>query len=121
MNAKSLNNKANNCVFCKIISGTIKSDIIKETNCFIVIKDINAVAPLHFLIISKTHYDSIVKTDALFNGNEFMQLVKEISQEYNLDFKGFRIVINTGFDGGQTVLHFHAHFMAGRNFTWPPG
>ncbi|MHB1679068.1 MAG: HIT domain-containing protein [bacterium] len=121
MNDKSLGNIDNNCVFCKIISGTIKSDIIKETNGFIVIKDINAVAPLHFLIISKTHYDSIVNTDALFNGNEFMQLVKEISKEYNLDSKGFRIVINTGFDGGQTVMHFHAHLMAGRNFTWPPG
>jgi histidine triad (HIT) family protein len=121
MNAQLLNSKAHDCVFCKIVSGIIKSDVIKETDGFIVIKDINAVSPLHLLIISKTHYDSIINTDEVFNGNELLQLIKVISQEFGIDSEGFRIVINTGPDGGQTVMHFHAHLMAGRSFSWPPG
>ncbi len=121
MNDELLNSKAHDCVFCKIVSGIIKSDIIKETNGFIAIKDINAVSPLHLLIISKIHYDSIINTDELFDGNELLQLIKEVSKEYSLDSDGFRLVVNTGIDGGQTVMHFHVHLMAGRSFSWPPG
>lgn len=124
------------CIFCKIANKKIPAEIIKETGNFIVIKDINPVAPVHLLIISKKHYDSlidgVVDTGEHISGencgegagagwNEIFYLIARLARELKLDDKGFRTVINTGADGGQTVGHLHIHFMAGRQFGWPPG
>ena len=118
------------CIFCKIVSKKIPVDIIKETANFIVIKDINPVAPVHLLIISKRHYDSVMDAgvDAgtageggWGGGNEIFGLLGSLAKEFKAADKGFRTVINTGDDGGQTVNHLHIHFMAGRGFGWPPG
>lgn len=113
------------CIFCKIANKKISAGIVKETNNFIVIKDINPVAPVHLLIISKKHYDSVLNlnTDIAggFNGSEVFALINDLAHEFNVAGSGFRIVINTGEDGGQTVNHMHIHFMAGRGFGWPPG
>ena len=138
------------CIFCKIVSKKIPADIIKETAHFIVIKDINPVAPVHLLIISKRHYDSVLDIkvenesrllrcarndeDAVRNdvngndvnecrdgGNEIFGLLGALAEEFKAADKGFRTVINTKEDGGQTVNHLHIHFMAGRGFGWPPG
>ena len=150
------------CIFCKIVGKKIPADIIKETAHFIVIKDINPVAPVHLLIISKRHYSSVLDIkeenesgllrcarndgnkarndeDAIRNdgngndwngnegnecwggGNEIFGLLGALAKEFKAADKGFRTVINTGDDGGQTVNHLHIHFMAGRGFGWPPG
>jgi histidine triad (HIT) family protein len=134
------------CIFCKIVGKKIPADIIKETAHFIVIKDINPVAPVHLLIISKRHYDSVLDIkdenkngllrcarndeDAIRNdgneywwggGSEIFGLLGALAEEFKAADKGFRTVINTGEDGGQTVNHLHIHFMAGRGFGWPPG
>ena len=133
------------CIFCKIVSKKIPADIIKETAHFIVIKDINPIAPVHLLIISKRHYDSVLDIkvenenrllrcarndgdnachdgdESGIGGNEIFGLLGALAKEFKTGDKGFRTVINTGDDGGQTVNHLHIHFMAGRGFGWPPG
>ncbi len=138
------------CIFCKIVNKKIPVDIVRETDNFIVIKDINPVAPIHLLIISKRHYDSVLDIkvenenrllrctrndeDAIRNdvngndwnecrdgGNEIFGLLGALAEEFKVADKGFRTVINTKEDGGQTVNHLHIHFMAGRGFGWPPG
>ncbi len=138
------------CIFCKIVNKKIPVDIVKETDNFIVIKDINPVAPVHLLIISKRHYDSVldikvenenrllrcarndeddIRNDVNGNdrnecrdgGNEIFGLLGALADDFKVADKGFRTVINTKEDGGQTVNHLHIHFMAGRGFGWPPG
>ena len=115
------------CIFCKIVGKKIPADIIKETAHFIVIKDINPVAPVHLLIISKRHYGSVMDAgvDAANGGwgggSEIFGLLGALAEEFKAADNGFRTVINTGDDGGQTVNHLHIHFMAGRGFGWPPG
>ncbi len=112
------------CIFCKIVNKNIPVDIVKETDNFIVIKDINPVSQVHLLIISKRHYDSVLDAggEGEWNGgNEIFRLLCALAEEFKVKDKGFRTVINTGSDGGQTVNHLHVHFMAGRWFGWPPG
>ncbi len=97
--------------------------IVKETDNFIVINDINPVSPVHLLIIPKKHYASILDIDINngFNGNEVFLLMNDLAREFHVSGSGFRIAINTKDDGGQTVNHMHIHLMAGRSFGWPPG
>ncbi len=112
------------CIFCKIAGKKMPADIIKETDNFIAIEDLNPVAPVHLLIISKKHYDSLLDVggkDDNIGGNEIFALIGELAREFNAWERGFRTVINTKNDGGQTVKHLHIHFMAGRRFGWPPG
>ncbi len=112
------------CIFCKIANKKIPADIIDETDNFVVIKDINPVAPMHLLIISKIHYDSVLDTggeDGINCGKELFGILGTLAEKFNVADKGFRTVINTKEDGGQTVNHLHIHFMAGRWFGWPPG
>ncbi|MHB1662137.1 MAG: HIT domain-containing protein [bacterium] len=133
---KDIENDAADCIFCKIASKKMPADIIKETDNFVVIKDINPVAPVHLLIISKKHYGSILdikgektllrgtRDDGNENGiggNEIFGLIGELAKKFKAEDAGFRTVINTKEDGGQTVNHMHIHFMAGRRFGWPPG
>jgi histidine triad (HIT) family protein len=127
---------AADCIFCKIASKKMPVDIVKETDNFVVIKDINPVAPVHLLIISKKHYGSLLDikgenrplrgncsggNKSVIGGNEIFGLLGELAEEFNAEDAGFRTVINTKEDGGQTVNHMHIHFMAGRRFGWPPG
>ncbi len=109
------------CIFCKIVNKKINAGVVKETDNFIVIKDINPVSPIHLLLISKKHYDSVLDMDSGFYGSEIFDAINDLANNYNVKDRGFRIVINTKEDGGQTVNHMHIHFMAGRGFGWPPG
>lgn len=109
------------CIFCKIVNKKINAGVVKETDNFIVIKDINPVSPVHLLLISKEHYDSILDINNKFNGNEVFALINDLANDFKVEDRGFRIVINTKEGGGQTVNHMHIHFMAGRGFGWPPG
>jgi diadenosine tetraphosphate (Ap4A) HIT family hydrolase len=177
------------CIFCKIANKLIPAEIIEETDGFIVIKDMNPIAPIHLLIISKSHYDSVLdiglsggaykscggrheegesgnknepdidekhksggsagnvgsddksgnadsvgsgdKAGKAGNGNmencdgidgrELFGILGSLADKFKVADKGFRTVINTKEDGGQTVNHLHVHFMAGRGFGWPPG
>jgi histidine triad (HIT) family protein len=113
----------NNCIFCKIIRGEIKTDFIFEDEKFVVFKDINPQAEKHFLLVPKVHIESInditVEKEKFLSG--VFSVIKHIAEKFGFDKTGYRTVINTGKDAGQEVLHIHFHILAGRKFSWPPG
>lgn len=109
------------CIFCGIAAGKIPAEIVAETGDFIVIKDINPAAPIHLLVISKEHHDSLLDNGDGIRGGGLFELLASLAKAMGVEDSGFRTVINTGDDGGQTVGHLHIHFLAGRPLGWPPG
>ncbi|PSN96415.1 histidine triad nucleotide-binding protein [Candidatus Marsarchaeota G2 archaeon ECH_B_2] len=108
------------CVFCSIISGRLPSARVHESDNFVVIKDINPVAPVHLLVIPKRHVESVLSVSEDFPAGEFFDVVKRVAEQEGLR-RGFRLVVNTGIEAQQSVPHMHAHILGGRSFTWPPG
>jgi len=110
------------CLFCKIVAGTIPAKRLYEDEESIAFADINPQAPAHLLIIPKRHIASLaqaVAEDTPLLGH-LMTVATGIARTHGLA-NGYRIVINTGDDGGQTVHHLHLHLLGGRHMTWPPG
>ena len=103
------------CVFCKIASKEMKSTVVRETESIVVIKDINPQSPTHLLILPKKHYASILECPDKDLLAEMLVVAKEVAKEAGVDERGFRLVINTNEEGGQTVFHLHMHLMAGRS------
>jgi histidine triad (HIT) family protein len=111
------------CLFCKIIKGEIPAEIVAENDHALAFRDINPQASTHVLIIPKVHIPS---TRDLNNENidalsQMALLANEISDSEGIKDSGYRWVINTGNDGGQTVFHIHLHLLGGRQMNWPPG
>ena len=110
------------CLFCKIASGAIPVTRLYEDDQALAFPDINPQAPTHVLIIPKNHLAShahATQDDAGVLG-QLLHAAGEVARAQNLT-KGYRLVINTGPDGGQTVDHLHIHLLGGRQMHWPPG
>lgn len=110
------------CLFCKIIAGTIPASRLYEDEFCIGFPDINPQAPTHLLIVPKTHIASLARAEAEHSPlvGHLMATAAKIAHSENLD-RGYRVVVNTGDDGGQTVHHLHLHLLGGRPMSWPPG
>ena len=110
------------CLFCKIVKKEIPCDLVLESENYLAFKDIDQKAPIHILVIPKKHFEDI--TELSFQDLDLaaglMEMVSKVAQSENLE-KGFRVVLNTGPDAGQSVQHVHAHVLGGRSLTWPPG
>lgn len=107
-----------NCIFCKIVRGEIPSTRVLETEDFIAIRDIQPAAPTHVLLIPRKHVDSIAHLedgDAALAGALLIG-ARDVARREGLE-RGYRVVINTGQEGGQTVAHLHVHVMGGRQLT----
>ncbi len=102
-----------NCIFCKIANKEIPTEIIYENENVIAFKDINPKAKIHFLIIPKKHYETILDIDDEKIMKDLFKAIKEISKKFNIDEKGFRIINNCKEDGGQEVMHMHLHMLGG--------
>lgn len=112
-----------NCIFCKIVSGSIPSRKVADTEELYAFEDVNPQAPTHILIVPKRHIESTLslkKEDAGLIGHITI-LANEIAASRGLDKTGFRLLTNTGRDGGQSVFHLHYHLLGGRLMEWPPG
>ncbi len=107
------------CIFCKIINGEIPCDKVYEDDQMIAIKDVAPVAPVHVLLIPKKHVPNILSTEADLRLHLSAKM-KELVKKLGVEEKGFRLVINTGADGGQTVEHLHIHLIGGKILGWPP-
>ncbi len=112
------------CLFCKIASGSIPAKKVFEDDQAIAFRDINPQAPVHILVVPKKHVGSLAEMggtedDEAFVGH-LLALVAQIARAENLSH-GYRTVVNTGPDGGQTVDHLHLHLLGGRAMHWPPG
>ena len=111
------------CLFCKIVSRQVPSDIVFETDEVLAFKDVRPVAPVHALVIPKKHLTSIhdaTPDDAALIGR-LMLAAREVAEKLGLGASGYRLVVNTGPDGGQSVFHVHVHVLGGRPMAWPPG
>ena len=109
------------CLFCKIVAGEIPAPRLAESEHAIAIRDISPQAPFHALVLPKQHVASLaLVTDAALIG-DVMMLAAQVAREAGLDDGGYRVVVNTGDDGGQSVHHLHAHVIGGRKMEWPPG
>ena len=111
-----------NCLFCKIVAQEIQSEKVLENSDFLAFRDIDPKAHVHVLVIPKKHFEDIVELSKSDNelSAGLMKFATEVAGIEKLE-KGFRIVLNTGQDGGQSVQHVHAHVLGGRSLTWPPG
>jgi histidine triad (HIT) family protein len=110
------------CLFCQIAAGTIPVTRLYEDEHVLAFADIHPQAPVHILVIPKKHIASLADTsaaDAPLLGH-LLTAVAVIAKQQGLA-QGFRTVLNTGADGGQTVEHLHAHLLGGRPMGWPPG
>lgn len=111
------------CIFCKIVAGVIPSTRVFEDNVCIAFNDLSPQAPHHILIIPREHVDSLDKAENTHKATlgHLLLSAAKIARDLGFADNGYRVVINTNADGGQTVFHLHVHLLAGRPFIFPPG
>ena len=110
------------CVFCRIASRDIPSEILHETETVIAFRDLEPRAPTHLLIIPKEHLASIADVQGRHGGMlaDLAQAAAHLADTEGLE-SGWRLVTNVGPDAGQSVFHLHVHLLGGRRMAWPPG
>jgi histidine triad (HIT) family protein len=113
---------ADNCLICEIIAGVRPSTRVYETDRIYAFTDINPVAPTHVLIVPKKHIARVadLKEEDVSLMGELLLAAKEIAQMEGVA-EAYRLVINNGAPAGQSIFHIHAHLLANRRMTWPPG
>lgn len=111
------------CIFCKIAAGEIPSTRVHEDDVCVAFNDLSPQAPTHILIIPRDHVDSLEKASGEQKETlgHLLLTAAEIARKQGYAEDGYRVVINTNADGGQTVFHLHVHLLAGRPFIFPPG
>lgn len=109
------------CLFCKIGRGELGTEFLLETDGIAAFRDIHPQAPTHILVIPKKHIQSLaqLEPDQTLMG-ELLLAIRELAEKEGLQ-DGYRVVVNTGRDGGQSVDHLHFHLLGGRSLQWPPG
>jgi histidine triad (HIT) family protein len=112
-----------NCLFCKVVAGEIPSSKVFEDEFCVAFKDISPQAPVHILVVPREHLDSLDKAGEahLETLGHLLLTCARIAREKGFAENGYRTVINTNGDGGQTVFHLHVHLLGGRPFVFPPG
>lgn len=111
------------CLFCGIVKGEIKGNIIYQDNSVVAFKDINPRAPVHLLIVPRKHISTLLdlqQEDKLLIGDIF-SAANQLARDQEISTGGFRVVVNCGPGAGQTVFHLHFHLLGGRPMAWPPG
>lgn len=111
------------CIFCKIAGGQIPSTRVYEDDVCLAFNDLSPQAPTHILIIPRQHLDSLdkAKDEHMKALGHLLLTAANIARDKGFADNGYRVVINTNADGGQTVFHLHVHLLAGRPFVFPPG
>jgi histidine triad (HIT) family protein len=110
------------CVFCKIFRREIVADEVLRTDDALVFRDLNPKAPVHLLVVPRRHADNLGDFVAMAESREVGDLFA-LASRAGREFApgGYRVVVNEGLDGGQTVHHLHLHVLGGRRMSWPPG
>jgi histidine triad (HIT) family protein len=111
-----------NCIFCKIVEGAIPSTPVYQDALCYAFADLHPQAPVHVLIVPREHIASMSHADENHRSllGHLLWAAAEIAREKGLG-NGYRVVVNTGEHGGQTVEHLHLHLLGGREMAWPPG
>jgi histidine triad (HIT) family protein len=111
------------CVFCRIASGEIPARIVARTEQAVAFHDLNPQAPLHVLVVPTRHFGGVEDLPDPEPGiwAAVMGLAVQVARTLGVAERGYRLVINQGTDGGQSVSHLHVHLLGGRRMEWPPG
>lgn len=110
-------------IFQKILDGEIPADIVHSDDQCIAFRDVRPQAPVHILVIPRkpiTGLAAVEAEDAPLLGH-LVWVATRIAQDLGLDDSGYRLIVNQGSDGGQSVFHLHVHLLGGRSLGWPPG
>jgi len=110
---------ARECIFCRIVAGEVSSDIVYQDENFLAFRDISPQAPIHLLIIPKTHIASSAQLTEEQQGliGRLVIIAKNLAEKEGIAQKGYRLVINCGPEGGQVVPHLHLHLLGGRRLA----
>jgi histidine triad (HIT) family protein len=113
---------SSDCLFCKIVSGAIPAKRLYEDEVSIAFPDINPQAQTHVLVVPKEHIASLAEAGPEHTAllGSLMAAAANVARQLKLE-RGYRVVVNTGAEGGQTVSHLHLHVLGGRHMNWPPG
>ncbi len=111
------------CLFCKIASGEIPAETVKQADEWVAFRDINPQAPTHILIIPRQHIPTLndVGLDGAGLLGRLILAAKEIAADEGIAESGYRAVLNCNPGAGQSVFHIHVHLLGGRAMGWPPG
>jgi len=109
------------CLFCKMVAGEIKPDIVYQDETVLAFRDINPQAPVHILIIPKKHVETLNDLDDSDLAGHLLKTAVSLAKQEGLAEDGYRTVFNCNKNGGQEVFHLHLHLLGGRQMSWPPG
>ena len=109
------------CLFCRIAKGEIPTKFVAETDEAVAFRDIDPKAPVHVLVIPRQHLTSLATAEDEEVLGQLLMLAAKVARTEGISESGYRVVANTGPDGGQSVDHLHFHVIGGRRMTWPPG
>ncbi len=109
------------CLFCKIGSGKIPSKVVLQDDEMFAFDDVNPQAPVHVLVIPKRHIGGFNDAEDRALLGRLLETAALVAKKKGIAESGYRVVANTGREGGQTVFHLHVHVLGGRPMTWPPG
>jgi histidine triad (HIT) family protein len=109
------------CLFCRIVRREIPAKLVHEDEHTLAFRDIDPKAPTHILVIPKTHVASLNEADDAEMLGRLMLVAASLAASEGLASDGYRTVVNTGPNAGQTVFHVHLHLLGGRKLGWPPG
>jgi len=110
------------CLFCGIVAGSVPSTSVLDTETCYAFRDINPAAPVHVLVVTKEHLDSVEavgSAQAVLLGDLF-DAIRAVAAKEGIAETGYRVVTNVGEDAGQLVQHLHFHVLGGRSLRWPP-
>lgn len=109
------------CIFCSIVARTISAQVLYEDERIMAFRDVRPVAPQHVLVVPKRHVARLDAEGAAEHAAGIFLAIAQLVKALGIDESGYRVVCNSGPDGGQTVDHLHFHVLGGRPMQWPPG
>ncbi len=111
------------CIFCRVVGGDVRADIVFQDDRCVAFRDINPQAPVHVLVIPRQHITALWEVDQSHEPTlgHLLYVANEVAAELGVLGSGYRVVINSGPEAGQSVDHLHLHVLGGRKLDWPPG
>lgn len=111
------------CLFCRIVAGEVPSDQVAATRATLAFRDINPAAPVHVLVVPRTHIDNadLVRPEHADIIAEMLTTAQAVARSEGVAASGYRLVFNVGDDALNSVAHLHLHVLGGRQMDWPPG
>lgn len=109
------------CIFCRIAAGEIPATRVMESEHCVAFRDLSPQAPTHVLVIPRRHVESLNQLDDPALAAALFAMARDVARAEGIDESGYRVVVNTNANGGQTVYHLHLHVLGGRAMRWPPG